>query len=223
MRWNSQTAKGFTLVEVLVAISVSALLIALAYGSVLIGQRSANTLFLEAEKFETMQTGWHFLADALRRAIPFASEQETEEMTGFQGADDGVSFVADLPAGAIPGGPTKLALTVEEQEGQRQLILRLAPALYGDQSCMRPCGHEATLVERLDKIEIEYLGKEESEVSWHKEWKEQDYLPNLVRIRVFPYGERPWPVLMAHPRRGAQSIRVGTELEDVLNDTMAEP
>ena len=52
--------RGFTLVEMLVALGIATLLVSLVYGSIRVGQRSARALDRQVEQAEVMRIGWQF-------------------------------------------------------------------------------------------------------------------------------------------------------------------
>ena len=68
----------------------------------------------------------------------------------------------------------------------------------------------AVLVEDLDTLQISYFGQVKGEVApaWYGNW---DYshrtLPNLLRISVTPTEGAAWPVLIASPLLGAESLQ----------------
>ena len=151
---------GFTLVEMLVAISVAALLVSLVYGAVRVGQRSAHALDVQAEDTEIMHIGWQFLHDAVTRARPVSNPEDTEDRTGFHGSDDKLEFVADLPAYVGVGGLIRIRLETARADGEEQLLLTRErfdrsppPAVVPDAS------EQAVLVEELDSLKIAYFGQ----------------------------------------------------------------
>ena len=199
--------RGFTLVEMLVALSVAALLTGLVYSAIRVSHRSVDAVFNYLDTEETARIGWQYLRSAISRAQPFSTDP-TDEQTGFAGTRTYLAFIADMPAYTGAGGLTRISLGAEPVADGTALRLERHPvALEGDDA---PGGdrQDAILVERLQRLEIDYLGSpsEGEPVQWRDRWQSGLRLPNLVRIRVQEQGQRPWPVLIARPMRGAGSF-----------------
>ncbi len=211
--------KGFTLVELLVALSVSALLISLVYGVVVIGQRSVHSVGARAAESEQMRIGWQFIDAAITRAQPVNDPQDDDNPTGFVGDEQRLSFIADQPAYLGPGGLTRITLEVRDVDEHDALIIIREPfSLTPTEGNDDP--PEAILVDRLSRLEIGYFGitEEDTEPAWLTRWEQQNTLPGLVKIRVTPHGAPAWPVLVARPMGGAPGARL-----DVPVDEEGEP
>jgi general secretion pathway protein J len=204
----SCTQRGFTLVEMLVALSVSALLVSLVYGSVRVGQRSAAALGVQAEEAEVMRIGWQFLHDALAQARPVADPDNPRDRTGFHGGRDSLSFVANMPAYIGVGGPMRIGLnTMATAEGYQLLLTRRRLDEMQISASDEP-GQQAVLVENLDRMTITYFGQQgrRAAPTWHSSWDSVGNLPNLIRISVRPAAAPSWPVLIASPLAGTEPI-----------------
>lgn len=201
--------RGFTLVEMLVAISVASLLIGLVYGAVRVGQRSAAAMDRQVEQSEVMRIGWEFLHNALTRARAVANPDDDDDRSGFAGSANALSFVADMPAYVGLGGLMRIDLAVEDDRDGRLLVLSrrrfdsVEGATAADEYVER-----AVLVDELDALQIAYFGRTERNEApeWRDQWQGIDALPDLVRIRVRPAGSRDWPELVAAPLTGANTF-----------------
>jgi general secretion pathway protein J len=207
--------RGFTLVEMLVAISVAALLVSLVYGAVRVGQRSARAMEVRTEDTEAMRIGWQFLHDAVSRARPVSDPRETENQTGFYGSADKLEFVADMPAYVGLGGLIRIRLASTATHEADQLLLTRERFDKSLPEATIDGIEEAVLVEDLDKLQIAYFGQVERTASpaWHSRWSSPDTLPNLVSISVVPAEGRAWPILIARPLTGTTPLDDG-ELPD---------
>lgn len=198
---------GFTLVEMLVALSVSALLVSLVYGAVRVGQRSARALGVQTTQAEVMRIGWQFLHDALTQARPVPDPSDPQSRTSFEGMAHTLSFVADMPAYMGLGGLMRITLEIEDTDTGRQLVLsrqRFGTTMQEDSA------ERAVLVEELDTLAITYFGlvKGDGVPDWYGNWDDsQRTLPNLLRISVKPGNGPAWPELIASPMMGAQPLQ----------------
>jgi general secretion pathway protein J len=207
--------RGFTLVELLVALSVSALLTTLVYGVIVLGQRSAQAVSDRASESEQMLIGWQFIDAAVAQAQPVSDPNDPDNPIGFSGTPDRLSFVADQPAYLGPGGLTRLTLETRDRAGVDALILIRERFISSpDQQAGEPL--EATLVEDLESFRLSYFGSPEEDrpANWLSDWNGRDTLPGLVEIHVKPRGRPAWPVLVARPIAGVETAG----LDEVLDE-----
>jgi len=204
----SRRQRGFTLVEMLVALSVAALLVSLVYGSVRVGQRSAAALGVQTEEAEVMRIGWQFLHDALAQARPVADPDNPGDRTGFRGEPERLSFVADMPAYIGIGGPMRIGLNAMATADGYQLRLTRRRLDETQVSASEEPREQAVLVEDLDRLAIAYFGQQARSAAptWHSSWDSTGNLPNLIRISVKPAGAPSWPVLIASPLTGTEPM-----------------
>lgn len=219
--------QGFTLLEMLVAISVFGLLVSMVYGMLRLGSRGWEAGDERIDQTDTMRIGWTFLQRALNNARDTKNQNEDEKGVHFFGTDKELEFVADMPAYLGTGGLHVVSLSImdavldKDQEGPEQkLVLQRVPLLEYDTELSDDQIQRAVLVDQVDSLKIDYYGtpgdggvsRKDDAPEWHDEWKEASTLPVLVRIAVHPYGRDPWPILVAHPQLGSgRKASVGPE------------
>lgn len=209
--------RGFTLVEMIVALAVSALLVALAYGALRIGVRSWEATQTSVDRIDTLRVGWLAMHSALVEAVPVVDRFAETESLLFEGDEDRVTFTANMPSYLGIGGMYLVEIFVDEESEERPL--RLRRTLYAEyrQRDLENNVQQADLAEQVKRLAIDYYGKYEDapEPEWHQTWKEKKALPALVRIQVeLENGER-WPTLTAALRRGMDLSDMDTEQLDV--------
>ena len=101
--------RGFTVVEMLVAIAVAGLLVSLVYGAIRVGQRSVSALDSRVEQSELMRIGWQFIHDAITHAGPAADPASA-------GAAWYAASVADEAATPVDGD------TIDSMKNPRQRV-----------------------------------------------------------------------------------------------------
>lgn len=198
---------GFTLVEMLVALSVSALLVSLVYGAVRVGQRSARALGVQTTQAEVMRIGWQFLHNSLTQARAVPDPADPQNRTSFEGMAHILSFVADMPAYMGMGGLMKITLEIEETATGRQLVL--SRHRFGI-TAQEDSEERAVLVEDLETLAITYFGQAKGDgvPDWYGNWDDSHRkLPNLLRISVKPSTGPAWPELIASPMMGAEPLQ----------------
>lgn len=212
----SPTPRGFTLIEVLVALSVSAVLISLVYGVVVLGQRSAQAVEQRAADTETMRIGWQYLYDAITRTQPVSNPQDEEDRTGFDGTTDRLTWIADQPAFIGPGGLTRITLEVLDRDGADALVVTREPFDPDRDDDAHEAARQAVLIDDLEALQIRYFGTDEDSetAAWVDAWQEAPSLPSLVEIQVRPRSGSAWPLLIARPMAGETLIDSELPLDD---------
>jgi general secretion pathway protein J len=215
--------QGFTLLELLVALSVSALMITLVYGAIVLTQRSAQSVNDRAEQSEVMRIGWRFIDEALARALPVEDPDDTNGLLAFAGREDRLMFVTDQAPYLAPGGLARITIAAREADDRNTLVL--SRERFGSNvtdSSEEPL--EATLVDDLEYLRLAYFGETEEEEtgSWQPTWEDRELLPGLVEIRIKPTGSSAWPVLIARPMAGIATASIDPELEGEAEDIPVE-
>lgn len=198
MNRNNHSA-GFTLVELLVATTLLALLSVVLFAGLRFGARAWEAGGESIERTGEVEA----VQELLRRTL---SEAATVELTGAEpqvalaGAPDRVSFIAPLPRHVGLGGRGRYRLARDEAG---HLLLAWEPHRpergLGDPLS----GEPAIVLQGVASLAIAYYGAERSgeTPAWHDGW-ESPNLPKLIRIEVaFAEGDRRrWPELTIAPR-----------------------
>ncbi len=219
--------RGFTLVEVLVALSVAGLLFGLVYGTVRLGQRSASGLNERATDNEIMRIGWQFLHDAISRArpMPRISRDTEQDLTGFIGDESAIAFVADMPSYAGLGGLMTISLDIETRAGMSRLVLSRQRFDRLGRGADVEAQERAVLVEDLGRLRVRYFGRRErdDQPEWYTSWQGLPTLPNLIEISVWPNDKPAWPLLIARPSAGSTPLGDWLPSEDAPVDEAPQP
>jgi general secretion pathway protein J len=192
---------GFTLVELLVAFALFALISVIMAGGLRFGVRA-----WEAGRERADPTNEVELAQTLlRRELGQAAVQldEADGDRAFTGFENSLTFTGPLPAAAAAGQPYAFTLLATSEGDRKDLTLQWRPATAalaaggGDQSA-------AVLLQDIAGFELAYFGSSASNEPpfWSSRWSGQFGLPRLVRLRVVfsPGDRRLWPDLFVAPR-----------------------
>lgn len=167
-----RSRRGFTLLEVLVALVITGLVVSLAYASAQAGFDTGDRLERHRSAGEAEVTARALLVDALRHAVPGVRGGppvfELADRAGAQG--DSLAF---LSRGIIPPLGTSSTWLVSLSAGPSGLVLRAREA----------DGAAAVTAELLGitALDVRVLGRG-SLVAWSDEWNETGAAPQAVSL-----------------------------------------
>lgn len=202
---------GFTLLEVLVAITLLGMIMVMAYQGLRTGAHSTAQGEAAIERINRLRLSQEFLRGQLSRALPMTIEQDdTLGAVVFEGGPEIMRFVAPMPGYLSYGGPYVQTLSVARGDGgSRKLVFDHRMLQYGEDADLAPdpsAGRDPVeLLSDIEDAEFSYLEPgetEDDEPVWVEEWRELDRLPLLVRIRLDMREDSRirWPELVVAPR-----------------------
>ena len=194
---------GFTLMELLVAVVLLALLSVILTGSLRFGFRAWARGTDHAERVDQIVLVQDFLRRTIGDVYPFFLTTDPTRGGGhvdFAGTAQHLGFLASAPLALGGRGRARFELSVVKDARHSDFVVTSIPELAD--STVAPS--RKVLMSDVEAIEISYFGKPRSDKSaaWHEAWVEEAALPQLVRIRVrlSAGATRSWPDLVIAPR-----------------------
>lgn len=170
---STRRQSGFTLVELLAAVTVLGLLLGVSFGSVRIAERSWLRGAEVADRSHHVRRSAEFLRRQLASLIPMSYPDDSASSIAFEGGRKEVRFVAPAPDAAGHLGLVTLTVAVEERDTSSEIWLEMVPLDPGSErwSRERPI-RRVRLFDSLEQAEFAYLGAPgpDDEVDWHSEW-----------------------------------------------------
>jgi general secretion pathway protein J len=191
---------GFTLLELLISMTILSLLLTVVFGGLTFGARAWEQTLQSTASALDIKTAQAFLRSSLGRAYPhYVVKEPGRAYVDFQGTTERMSFLAPPPQVFSDGGRARFELRRSGEAGRQGLLLTLRPELHGT----GPNLAEETLVDNAASVSFAYFGSTgagEPEV-WRDSWENRHTLPALIRIRAaFAEGDtRSWPELIIAP------------------------
>jgi general secretion pathway protein J len=179
---------GFTLLELLLAVSLLALIVSTIMGGVGIGRRAWETSHA-SEALDEVESAARGVASLLARSFaPGGSEARTisAPQVIFQGTREGCRFVALSEGGAQWGGLLLVEIGGDGTE------LAVWTGVYRSPEAARPgrAGMRKTvLLKGVASFELTFFGRSRDAkgLGWSPAWSEAENLPQLVSIRIGAY------------------------------------
>lgn len=188
--------RGFTLVEVLVAVTIFAIMATALYSSFRLGVRSWQAGTREGTAAQDIRIVQRFLEHYLGNAIPVVVNDGDGWRNHFEGGPQALRFVTAMPAHLGFGGLYEVWLGAPGDGDTGRLVVErrlFHPELAAEPG---PGAHDrSVLAEGLESVSFEYYGPaaEGEAVDWHRSWTRAVRLPELVRLRVRSTGAGRWP------------------------------
>ncbi|OYD22734.1 prepilin-type N-terminal cleavage/methylation domain-containing protein [Oceanimonas baumannii] len=209
--------RGFTLLELMVALSLLTLLAGLMFGGFRIASRTWQTVDEHSGQLSETVQAQRFLRRLLARSESrLVPETRETSLLSFQGSEYSLIFISALPERNSRTSQSAwfyLALDSTAPE-LPQLILKTQPLGGLDpptpeqpeitfdwyqmvDDFQRPDGIPALLTLPAADFRLSYMPREEDgiQAGWQSDWQQQDALPELMRITL----TEDWPALVVSP------------------------
>ncbi len=212
---HSGRAAGFTLVELLLAITLMSILLGLTYTGLRAATRSAERGEKILAAGGEIRAAHQFVRRQINQMLPlpFAVEDEGEETRIiFQGDSRRIQYVAPMPGYLGAGGPQVqlLELANDRDSGVLQFSNSLLQGFEQERLYDRA---PVKLLRNVDSAGFEFLGRDEDGelTGWVSSWDQQDVLPVAVRLNL-DFGAESmlrWPDMVAGVRIDESAVSGG--------------
>lgn len=218
---------GFTLIEVLIAITLLGVMVVLLFSSLRIAAESWNAGEGKIADVNQKAVVYQFFKRHLTavRPLPLIDEQAGDVEAGqmaFRGLPQSVRFVAALPAASARKGLQVFQIQPDPERAST-LQVSLTPYRQSDAES-QAVDPPVVLLEHVAAFRLAYFGKTEdvAEQIWRDEWTLADRLPQLIRVRITLEDGSYWPE-MVFPLRitathGAEAIAEDDSQGEVAQD-----
>jgi prepilin-type N-terminal cleavage/methylation domain-containing protein len=221
--------RGFTLVELLIALLLTGLVAMLVFGAFRIATDSWERVIGQQERAHESYLVQSFVRRLLEQAQSLrVRDTETRLSVAMHGDAQQLTFVTEMPTPQGLAQAYWCQLRVKDSgDGQpRQLVMITRAYTEGEvidwQNPLESTGEgingeqvaitepeERVLLEGVAELELEYLYYDDNDrPEWRREWRDESVLPYLIRVRAVPEdaegqagepGTAFWPELSASP------------------------
>lgn len=205
--------RGFSLLEVLLALILLALLVGGAYSGIHAAANAMRAGEAAIDRADRLRTAQEFLRHQLSRILPLTWAQKEDGTTYvFEGKRDFMRFVAPMPGYLSRGGPYVQTLElVRDKDG---LQLRFSDTMLNGFDVDKSKSSDVEPVVLLDHIrdgrfEFRTLDEQGQLTQWSSDWPDAAVTPLMVRIQLSmqPGIQMPWPELDVPLMLNAGAVR----------------
>jgi prepilin-type N-terminal cleavage/methylation domain-containing protein len=178
--------RGFTLLELLLAMTALALVTTICYAAFNLGIRAMQAGEVAVVTAQRLRVASDVIIRQLKSAVPYAVRNQDEDVYPFiSGTATSLSFIttAGLSGG---GGLTCVNYRLEGQPPQLVLeeSLHFSPDSLGEDQFCKPAERSTVLLDNIESIKFEYMMNDGAETEWRGDWSghEEETMPAAVRI-----------------------------------------
>jgi general secretion pathway protein J len=201
----SRRSAGFTLVELMVALLLLALISGVLYGSLSLSANSWDRGEAKADQASDMRQTAEFLRQALGAEHPLRLHKAVDQPLYFAGASDSLAFAGATP-GRVGGGIYYFRIALAASGQSSKLVLsRTIP----DYTAVKPPSFDtadaSVLAEGVAQLKFSYFGRDPDandvvDPTWRDHWDDPQILPLLIRMDVKTTQGTSWPSLVVEPK-----------------------
>jgi general secretion pathway protein J len=205
------TARGFTLLELVIGMTLLGFILALVFGGFRLAVDSWDAVEARVERTNDQQLARALVRRLLVQMQPLRWKKTANQPIAFVGERKVLRAVAPVTgqAGAVglrlielgeeSAGPT------ETGKGPLRLVLRQGPLRYDAEGFTDGLSEakSSLVLDDLDSLEFSYFGPEKrgEPPRWQDAWANQQQLPQLVRLRLGTR-DKGWAELVVAPMLG---------------------
>jgi general secretion pathway protein J len=176
----NRSDKGFTLLELLISITLLATIVTIATGALRLGYRSITSGERRMESTERFRTSLFIINAQILSGVPLSFDRNGIKQFYFTGAEDFVRLVTNYSIWSGQRGYVIVEYRVAlENNGTRSLYA--SENLVGTEK-----RRETKLLQGFDGIYFEYFfrDKTEEQGSWLVQWSDTTNMPDKIRLRL---------------------------------------
>ena len=211
-------AQGFTLLEVLMAVMLLAVLLGAAYGGLRASANAMRAGEAAIDRTDRLRTAQEFLRRQFSQITPLGYAHDDKEGLNvvFEGDGQFMRFVAPMPGYLSRGGP--YVQTLELARGKDGLQLQFTDTMLNGYDAEKTSdGEPIVLLDRIAAGRFFYRGLDDQGQlgNWSSDWASTEITPLMLRVELTmqPGVQIPWPTLdvplMLNSGALRQTLRAG--------------
>lgn len=187
-RLRPKIPPGFTLVEVLVGLTLLGFVLVMIFSALYSTSRSWTAGDRQAQANDDFRLILSFVRREFNETVPIFYRNGNSNHVIFRGDRKSVDFVSRLPAHRGGAGLYLVSLGVDrDDKGKGALIFHYQPLNPDITLYQKGEGSKSQLlIKDVSAINLAYYGREkpDDEPAWHDNWQDKDRLPTLIRLGI---------------------------------------
>jgi len=172
--------RGFTLLELMISITLIGIIVLIVAGAMRLGYRSVDAGERKIESLERMRASLSLIDSQIQSEIPLTIDEDGSRKYYFQGEKGTLVFPSNYSLWGGQMGYVAVTYSVVPDNRGKQ-TLWVSESMIGAENKM-----EAKLFESLDEISFQYFykGPTDQQGSWVEQWTDNTDIPEKVSVRL---------------------------------------
>ncbi len=184
----TDSRRGFTLLELMLAMSALALIAAICYGAFHLGIRAVERGEVAVVTAQRLRVASDVLIRQVKSTVAYTVCNDEEELYPyFVGTATSMSFIT---AAGLEGGGGLTRVAYQLVEGPTRLVMaessRFSAPSLGSEGLQPPTDRAAVLLDGFKSLRFQYMMNDGVDTEWRDEWDsyEEEMLPAAVRVLI---------------------------------------
>ncbi len=212
---------GFTLIEVLIAMTLLSMMVVLLFASLKIGADSWHKGETKIAEVNEVAVVYNFFQQHLMVAKPLANDlsKSVPPPLAFQGKKHALQFVSGFPASVGRSGLQLFSINLGKEDDKQVINVTITPFFAKQEGLEHK--ESVVLLRGVSDFTIAYFGSDDgtdntlSNASWHDEWLEKTTQPRLIKISIKRDNDLFWPdIFIALKIMGQPDIQQDPNIND---------
>ena len=179
-RTSTINSLGFTLLELIISITLLGIIVLITAGAMRLGFRSVDTGEKRIESLERIRASLNIIDSQIQSAIPLTYDENGIKKYFFKGDRESLQFSTNYSIWGGQKGYVIVTYRVESRDQGKQ-VLYASENIVGIED-----KRDAKLFDAFDKIYFEYFYKDptEEQGKWIEQWTDDTTIPEKVRLHI---------------------------------------
>jgi general secretion pathway protein J len=201
----NQKISGFTLIEVLIVMTLLGIMMVLLFSSLKICADSWHKGENKIAQVNEVAVVYNFFQQHLAVAKPLLNDLKKNDLQAtlaFQGKSQSLQFVSSFPASVGRLGLQIFTVKMDKEDDKQVLKVTITPFFPMENADAEQSREEVVLLKGVSDFSIAYFGSDDgmdnnmSNAGWHDEWVDKTIQPSLVKIIIKQDKETFWPEML---------------------------
>lgn len=172
--------KGFTLLELLISITMIGLIVLIVSGAMRLSYRSVSSGEKRIDQLERLRMTVGLIAAQVESSLPLKLDPDTEPKNSLSGQSDALDLATNYSLWKGQAGYVLAAYRIAPgPDGKQVLSISEHTVGLGDT-------HQTELLSGCDEMRFSYYAKDtaESEGRWKDDWTDENQVPEKIRLAM---------------------------------------